>query len=149
VYALAHIQRESAVQPLVAVLTNAYVPNSLKETVADALQYAGTNAGPAVPCLVKWLEGTNVGLASYAVSTLGELRLRPDLVVPALVKVVQRDDFRKVYVLFALGEFGTQATNATPTVLLALHDPDPEVRDYATNALKSIAPALLTKDLPR
>lgn len=148
-FALGYMQRESAVQALVTVLTNASVPDSLKETSAYALQFSGTNAATAVAALIECLENKNPELAREAASTLGELQLYPDLVVPALLKLTQRSDLSKAYALYALGEFGAQATNATATVLLALKDPDPGVRDYATNALKSIAPALLTNDLPR
>jgi HEAT repeat protein len=149
VYALGYSQRDSAVRALVGVLTNAHAPTDLRLTSADALQYEGASVAPAVPFLVECLEDKDTNLSTLTAGTLGQLKLSPKLVVPALVKMTHRNDVSKVYALFALGEFGKEATDATAPVLLALHDPNAEVRSYATNALSKIAPELLTNTPPQ
>jgi hypothetical protein len=44
----------------------------------------------------------------------------------------------------ALAKFGTNALPALPTLTNSLADPVPDVREAATNAIKQIAPQVLT-----
>lgn len=104
--------------------------------VAHSIEALGPNARPMIPLLVQYLDHTNAVTAGACAGMLGHLRLEPDLVVPALLRKLS--DPRGTVsnqAASALADFGrpalTQITNA-------LSDPDPVVRQNATNAIARI-----------
>jgi len=141
-----------ALPPLMAVLTNIPVPTR-SIIAARYMHYLGTNAAPAVPVLVKCIDDPDFGLRQFALYSLGELRLNPDLVVPALdlrIFTMQQkaiDEDAEVFIWIAssaLAKFGPQAASAVPTLLTCLTNHSAHVRKAATNALLKIAPEVLT-----
>jgi HEAT repeat protein len=143
VYALAYMGRPGALPPLMAVITNLQSP--VRQNAVDAMQYMGSNAEPAVPLLVECLKDKDEMVAKDAAWSLGELQLEPDIVVPALISNANTNrPLLYSFVLGALEEYGTNARPAVPLFLEALHSDDESVRSTATNALKEIAPGLLT-----
>jgi HEAT repeat protein len=113
----------------------------------------GTNARPLVPLLVQRLQSRNLFVAMDAVQALGELKIEPELVVPALGKALQ-DPNQNVQIssraAFALARFGNLSRPALPTLTNALNDPDPSVREGASNAIARITGGTndLTPDWP-
>jgi len=84
--------------------------------------------------------------AQAACWTLGALRAEPELVVSALVKLVEGPKAGcRMPALVALGRFGERAHGALPAVVKAFNDSDLEVREAATNAVRKIAPEVLEK----
>jgi len=124
------------------VLTNPQSP--MRVMAALSLSLLGTNALPAVPILIGYLQETNA-LAKCAAESLGKLQQEPRVVVPALVNALQdcRSEVREAAV-FALGEFGSQADSAVPALVKLLDDTDERLRQMVTNALYIIAPGVIT-----
>jgi hypothetical protein len=99
----------------------------------------GTNARPALPLLVKWLDDVQSQAASYAAGALGELRLasRSDQMSPKC-----RSQLRRA-ATFGLGRFGSDAKSAIPAVRSAMaQESDPSNISALQWALHSIDPAM-------
>jgi HEAT repeat protein len=80
----------------------------------------------AVPGLVDALEDADPYISGPAAALLGEIGLRPDIAVPALVRVL-RDPRRKAHpALYGLAGFGPAALAAAETVRSVAQDPDRE-----------------------
>jgi HEAT repeat protein len=144
-FALGHIGRQ-ALPPLMTVLTNPQSP--LRGCAALSLSLLGTNALPAVPILIEYLQATT-DLALCATTSLGKLQQEPHLVVPALINTLQdsRPEIRCAAAR-ALGQFGDQARPAQPALVNLLSDTDEGTRYAVTNALRAIAPEALTNAVP-
>ena len=99
----------------------------------------GTNARPLIPLLVSYLDHTNVATASSSAYMLCELRLEPDVVVPALTRKLKdpRDNVR-VEVSQSLGKFKFLASPALPELTNALSDPNALVQWNAAKAITII-----------
>lgn len=80
-------------------------------------------------------------VAGQAATTLGFLKVRPDLVVPALGRQLETTNTQaiiRIHAALALIDFMERATSALPALTNALNDPDVEVRKQATNAIDAI-----------
>jgi HEAT repeat protein len=146
-WALAFMGRPGALPPLMAVITNLHSPVRLD--AVSGMQEMGSNAQPAVPLLIECLKDKDEMVAKEAAWSLGELQLEPNIVVPALIS--NADPSRPIpysFVLFALGEFGTNARSAVPLLMQAFRSGDEKVRSAATHALENIDPNLLTNTPP-
>ena len=133
-----------AMPTFLTALTNGAV--HVRSRAAFHLQDLGTNALPAVPMLVETLADEDWIPAQAACWTLGALRAEPELVVSALVKLVEGPKAGcRMPALVALGRFGERAHGALPAVVKAFNDSDLEVREAATNAVRKIAPEVLEK----
>jgi HEAT repeat protein len=99
----------------------------------------GTNARPLIPLLLSYLDHTNALTASFCAYMLCQLRLEPDVVVPALTRKLKdpRDNVR-LQVSRSLGNFKFLASPALPELTNALSDPDALVQLNATNAIAII-----------
>ena len=143
--ALSFSDRPEALPPLMNAITNLHAPD-LRYSAIDGVGIMGTNALPAVPLLFSCTKDPDRRVAERAAFVLGRLKLEPGLVVPALISnAVTNRSASCVTILFALGQYGTNAQPAVPLLLKALHDQDENVRSAATNALHSVAPNLLTR----
>jgi hypothetical protein len=90
-------------------------------------------------------------ISRYAATTLGVLKLRPDLVVPALGRHLEQTNTAsrsRVSAAVSLAAFGRQAA---PYLTNGLSDPDPAVRLSVTSAINQIhsAPAARKPRPPR
>jgi len=143
-YALGCIGPE-ALPPLMTVLTNPQSP--MRGMAALNLSMLGTNARPAVPILIGYLQDPSE-LAACAAVSLGRLQQEPRVVVPALVHALEdpRHEVREA-ALIALGEFGSQADSAVPALVKLLDNTDERLRQAATNVLSAITPETLTNAL--
>jgi hypothetical protein len=100
----------------------------------------GTNAQPFVPLLIGYLLTNNNGFATtISARTLGELKLDPDLAVPALTKsLADPRAWVRLEASRALIEFGEFARPALPALSIATNDPDPNVRASAAEAIRRL-----------
>jgi hypothetical protein len=130
---------KSALPSLIPILTNS--PPAARHMAFYAVSHMGTNALPAMPILLQCLGDKQENVVAGAIAALGELRLQPDLVVPALTNfLVGSRKWPRVNAVFALEKFGPPARPAVPHLLALLTDSDPLVRTMSTNALHEIAP---------
>src|ERR1041385_746891 len=80
--ALPYLGRE-AIEFLGAMIVNPSVSIRTRLRAISVIGDAGTNAAPALPALLQCLQETNYA-AESAVTTLANLRIEPEIVVPAL-----------------------------------------------------------------
>jgi hypothetical protein len=99
----------------------------------------GTNARPLIALMVSCLDHTNEAAAATCAYTLGQLRMEPDIVIPALTRKLSdpRDNVR-VQVSESLAYFKFLASPALPQLTNALSDPNMAVRKNATNTIEII-----------
>ena len=131
-----------AVPAMLAALTNRSYKISLNAILA--LPELGTNALPAIPILRRELEHPNHVYRERAADALGNLRLEPDLVVPALTNLLQDPSpAARNLAIGSLGRFGPAARSAVPVIRPFLEYPD--FKFVASKALKAIAPEVLNQ----
>ena len=158
---------EVAVPPLVAALS--VTNTAIRTNAAYVLASMGKQARAAVPVLLKGVEDHDPSLhlafatalrkcepdgvwsltrsLKYdppafrlgAARSLGFLKEKPELSIPALIQSANDPDYRvREGAICALAEFGVQAQSALPSVLAACTDTNRYVRIAATNALVQI-----------
>jgi len=138
---------EKAVLPLLFGITNRM--GHFRAACIFAAGNLKTNAAPLVPSLIECLKDPDPSVRYWAASTLGALRLRPDVVVPALVEGLEQKARKDRWqAILSLGRFGPEARAAAGALQRVLSDPDATLRRYATNALRKIAPEYLTNAPP-
>ncbi len=108
-----------------------------------ALGFLGQAAEPAIPVMIEALTNKNDNIHLEAAHRLGQLRLSPDLVVPALASFLdsqrnQNGNATRCAAIDSLRAYGTNASTAGPVVISMLQDPDAVVRQCATNCLPYI-----------
>jgi len=84
---------------------------------------------------------TSARRAAYALSCLGSAGLPP--LLEALTNRRERD--LRLYIVYRIGEMGTNARPAVPALQRALIDPERNVRDAARKALRGIDPEALER----
>lgn len=112
----------------------------------EALSYMGTNAEPALPCLLLCLKPGPDGREGETAGTLAEVgRNRPETVIPALIGALTNSTgYGAAAIADALSVFGGAAKAAVPGLLAAGKDREAYVRTRAAAALQRISPE--TKD---
>ncbi len=114
-----------------------------------ALEGLGTNAAPAVPILAGMLVSNQLLTVRFdAVRFLGNVRIDPDLSVPALVTALEDPQLRRS-ALMSLRLFGPIASNATDAVVACLADTNRGIRPHVEHTLRAINPqkaSLLTNN---
>lgn len=99
----------------------------------------------AVPALVEFLNNDKAD-RQRAIEALGSFGPSAKEAVPSLLQWATNADANVRGSAFAaLGEIHAQTDRVVPVLINALHDPDPTVRRYATNALKQIDPEAAAK----
>ena len=131
---------------LLALLTNQN--KELCCYAARQMCYQGSRARPAIPVLVTYLSDQT--MAETSANVLGRLALEPNLVVPALSNSLHdpQKSVRRASAE-ALAGFTNAIAPAATAITTSLTDPDPGVRERATNALLKIAPEYLTNAPPK
>lgn len=150
IYALASFG-DSGVPTLVAALTNS--PSLRRVLITEFLgdeRFFGTNRSTRVPPLLKCLDDEDHFVAMAAATSLGKLAAEPDVVVPALQRASDKyGDMVRLNAIEALGRFGGKARSATPLLINALSSKMFGEAEAATNALRQVAPEVLTNALTR
>ena len=98
-----------------------------------------------MPTLLALLRDPEPDVVSFAASARRNLRLQPQLAVPALQQLLQGESttsFR--FAIIALGQFGPEARTAVSDLTRFLNDPSERVRASTVYALTKIAPDVLT-----
>ena len=107
--------------------------------VWDAIHLLGTNARPLVPLLIQSLQHTNSLVTQSSAQILSDLKLEPELVLPALTNSLYDQRAATRYnAVSALQKLGPLAQLALPALTNCLKDPDPDVRAIAAEAIQSI-----------
>lgn len=105
---------------------------------ADALRHCEPDT---VVCLIRSLTYDSPTFRAGAATSLGLLKQRPEVSVPALIVCLDDPDAHvRESAVSALADFGPDAHSAKPALLKACADPKKYVRIAATNALKQIEP---------
>ena len=133
-------------------LTRSRMWSRLRESRDEAFDRAGIciyllggEARSAIPALTGVVSRSR---DPYRVSrAVLNLRFIGEEGVPALMGCL-RDSRASVHIAAAyhLGELGKRARPATEELLATLRDPDPRVREIATNTVRRIAPEVLARD---
>ena len=153
--------------PVLAVLENPqhHARATAAGIIGDTAEW-GTNRLLAVPALVSCLRSDNYFLAALAENALAKITKEPALPLPELAKslgtlattniddtiagltglvISQKTPERlRIGATMALGLIGKPAHDAIPALVRTLNDDDQLVQSAATNALRNIAPELLT-----
>jgi len=134
-------ETEAVVPSLIALLKS---PNSLfKQIVARMLGDIGSGAEAAVPALIDVLKNEDEldFVCAEAACALGMIGQGKKDVIDASIEALS--NWRVVVRRTAagvLGQFGSEAKNAVPTLIELLKDKDGEVRFNAAKSLKMISP---------
>ena len=139
-----------ALPPLLEVLAQ---PNHPAHLLAFGfmpdMQKQGVDVSSALPLICQGLQEPNTRINAYAAYLLGRLQMAPTLTVPALVSALTNQNVGVRYTcIYALGQFGPTSSNAIARLTALLQDPDQNVRQFATNSIKRIAPDLAAKMFP-
>lgn len=105
---------------------------------AMSLGFMGSAIDPAVPLLVQCLTNRDRYIRYEAATRLGQAGRKPEIVVPALLAYLKREEVDVAAAISTIGYFGTNAIAATPTLVGLLTDPNPDVRTAVTNWLPRI-----------
>jgi len=100
-----------------------------------------------VAALLKCLEDPDAGVAWAGAASLGNLQAQPETVLPALQLAAEKHGVHEVRLeaIKAIGRFGAEGRAAMPFLIRALSSTNSEQAEAATNALRQVAPDLLTK----
>lgn len=105
---------------------------------AMTLGFMGSAIDPAVPLLVECLTNRDRSIRNEAAIRLGQAGRKPEIVVPAVLAYLKREEVDVATAIAAIGYFGTNAISASPTLVAFLNDPNPDVRTAVTNWLPRI-----------
>ena len=134
-----------ALPPLCTFATNRAKPLEVRRAAMSSmgiLSDLGTNEEWVVQAIIPYLSDEE--MARWTASALGELRMLPNVSVPALRQAaVSKDADVRLWAIVSLGKFHGDAEQAIPDLNRALVDPDARVRQEASNALDRITPWLV------
>jgi hypothetical protein len=112
--------------------------------------YLGTNAHATVVCLTNCLkvQDLDMKVAGEAAVVLGQFGIESEISVPALAECLRsRDATLRSWGAIGLEKFAETARKAVPDLRASSEDTDEYVRLCATNALRKIAPEVLTNSV--
>jgi HEAT repeat protein len=138
--AVMQIDPEGGLKVILAALKNRDV--HVRAAVAEGLGDAGRNSPEAVEALSSLLKDGQLEVRYRALISLSRVGKAAEPAMPNLIHVLGQD---RVYLLRAtaaevLGQLGPAAASATPELVQALNDWNPDVRKRAQAALQKIAP---------
>lgn len=101
----------------------------------------GADAAPAVPDLIRCVQGQDAPVRPGAIESLGKIGAAPETVVPLLIQCLDDpDEDIKVQATEALGEFGPRARAAVPKLVPLLKFRSKELPPAAQKSLRLIDP---------
>src|SRR5947209_2980083 len=111
----------------------------IRDLTAQALGSIRAPENLVVPALTNALNDSNLRVRLSIEESLGRIGEAPEMSVPALAAMLGSTNVdERQRVLVALSHFGFDARSALSAVVARLQDPDPSIRDAATNVLKLI-----------
>lgn len=129
-------------KPVIPSLTSLlfHSNQTTRGTAAEMLGAIGPPAEGAIPELIQMIRSTNSHSQQDAILALGGIHSRPDVVIPALIEQISADKPKvsRISALIALASFERDASRAVMSIEKLTSDPDPAVRNYATNTLLQI-----------
>jgi HEAT repeat protein len=128
-----------AVPALVALVSDR--DPGVRATAVSVLVQFGPEAHAAVPALLKCLNDPRSAVRIEAMICLGNIHSQPELVIPVMMDCLQGPAPAtpiRYYAVVGIGNFGTQAKPAVPTLLRLLDDEDAQIRSLVTNSLLGI-----------
>ena len=138
-WALGEIGTDQAIDRLAEVFTEE--GGSIALWIAEAFGRIGRAARPAAAALRDELHRDDPELALASATALLELRMSEDQAVWALIRWLQEGDTEiAAEAALVLGEFGTHATAAIPSLLHATRSEDEDLRRSAKLAIAKIRP---------
>lgn len=113
----------------------------VRQWATAALEQLGPPSSSDVAHLVTLIDARSPDVGYWAVTLLGRLKAEAAPAVDALVQAVggQGDIAVRQRAAWALGEIGSAAAVAVPTLQKASGDPDPRLARLAAEAIKKIA----------
>lgn len=151
IYTLSRLGTNGLTVLLAAAANPAYSRRIGAVQAMGHMAYLGTNVTPALPVLLQCAQDQDRILSRIAVTALAQLAadttatLPMNSILPAVcATLTDPDPFTRGYGIDLLLQIGPPARHAAPALLNAFQDPDDHVRRKATNALRRIAPDLLT-----
>lgn len=141
-----------AISSLIEVVeTPTLGPDSVYRAVWT-IKFLGPAAEPAIPSLIKCLGSSyNSSVRGEAVTTLGFINRRSEIVVPAIIEFLDwrtregNGNAESINAIESLSRLGTNAAAAAPAVVARLNDPDQWIRTAATNCILRIDPAAASR----
>jgi HEAT repeat protein len=110
----------------------------------------GTNTMAAVLLLCEALEDADRRVAAMAAHCLNQFPEQADITIPALTRgLTNSDRLIKQRCVTTLSTYRNRAKAAVPELTAMLHDSDFTIRVIVTNALKQIAPEVLTNGVSK
>lgn len=97
----------------------------------------GSNAAPAIPTLIEYLDRDNSAAANNATAAL--YYIGPAAIPELLVVLTNKNKSAASLAAFCLGKYGSNSTVAVPLLLKCLDDGDAHLRDSAAYALALIS----------
>jgi hypothetical protein len=92
----------------------------------------------ALPALVAAFRDSDSSVRAWAAQAVGNIGEGAASAVPALIGLLNNDEAARNSACFALGRIGPTAKAAIPALRRALHDPSPQVREFAARAIQKI-----------
>jgi len=112
----------------------------------ESLAAIGPSASQVVPDLLVATSNADMTISSTAIWALGEIHSQPELVVPALTKLLDsKVRWAHFHSSAALAKFGSDAKPALPTLMKFLDTNDLTMRMDASNARSRIDTAMMEK----
>ncbi len=128
----------------IEVLTKGASTNQLASTRWNAINAFGGIPGrkiEATDVLVPYLQDSNEGIAIAAISSIGDLQCRPEVVVPQLCNLLdKKSDLIAYNAAYALARYGTNAMMAIPVLQKMKASGSMLLQNGAEAALQQIAP---------
>lgn len=136
---------------VVPALTNKLSEEDVRRDVMEALGSFEKGGAPAIPHLLAFLGDSQTQTVAAAASALGDIGEQPDMVTPALAKLLTEhpDETVRAAAAASLSQFGERARPAVPILRAALENPNKDVRDSAMSVLEAINDSRTNAALPR
>ena len=117
--------------------------SSRRMAAASGLGVFGPVGKAAIPALMQAVQSSDSAVNEAAITSLGNIHSKPDVVIPFLIKYLDNDDLDDDAAT-ALGNFGSLARPAVPNIIPLLHADDHDARAAAYYALMKIDPVAFT-----
>jgi len=129
-----------SVPTLLKLIRSERIESTSISAMVDSVGAIGPAASEAVPCLVGLLPPAPCQYFTRraACEALGSIHSKPELAIPALIKATSGHPWIRPAAVEALAQFGEDARPALRVFEQGLQDPDENVRQSCTNALRSL-----------